>query len=77
MGSLIAGNAKSKTSWFGTALIVLGAINDNTDLLKAILPNNAHVGAVISAIGLAVIILRNLTNQSIAEKATTPPPPEK
>ena len=76
MNTLVAGNLKSKTSWFSTLLIVFGTLNDSTDLLKAIIPpNNAHVGAIIAGIGIITLILRNITTQSIAEKATPPAPP--
>lgn len=69
MNTLVAGNLRSKTAWLSAALIIVGTLNDSTDLLKAVLPNNAHIGAIIAGIGLVFLVLRNVTTQSITEKA--------
>jgi hypothetical protein len=57
---------KSKTIWFGLALTVLGALQgfDWTTLIS----NPSTSGFVVSAIGVAVMILRAVTDKPLSEK---------
>ena len=57
---------KSKTNWLGTAVLILGTIQTG-------LPEVAHylgdkMGLINMGIGVAIIILRQLTTQPISEK---------
>jgi hypothetical protein len=57
---------KSKTMWFGALLTVLGALQG---LDWATLITNPKVsGIIISGIGVAVMILRAVTNQPLSDK---------
>ena len=63
MNTLI-GASKSKTVWFGALLAVLPFVNPVAAALSPIL------GAkVVSVIGVVVIALRAVTDQSLADKA--------
>lgn len=70
MNALI-GNLKSKTSWLGTGLVVFGTLYDQWPTVAQLIPQE-YLGKSYAAVGVLVLVLRNLTNKSIAEKATTP-----
>lgn len=65
--SIIVGNAKSKTSWLATALIVVGSVQEFVPSLIDLVPKQ-HQGKLIAALGLVLLILRNLTKESISDK---------
>lgn len=57
---------KSKTVWFGTALSVLGVVQMFTPEIASLI--EPHGGLFTSAVGFAVILLRAITNSSLADK---------
>ena len=67
----LLGNLKSKTSWLGTGLVVFGTLYDQWPTVAQLIPQ-AYLGKSYAAVGVVVLLLRNLTNKSIAEKAATP-----
>jgi hypothetical protein len=58
---------KSKTLAFGYALTTLGVLWDNMELIRQLLPADT-AGKATAAIGLAVVVLRALTNKPLSEK---------
>lgn len=72
MHPLIAGNAKSKTSWASVLLLILGALQQSFSESVDLIPDQ-YEGLAMSLIGALYLILRNLTNQSISEKGARPP----
>jgi hypothetical protein len=65
MNPLIQGNLKSKTSWFGLVLVLIGAA-EQSGLLELI--PDEYKGAALSFIGFVTLVLRNLSTDSIADK---------
>ena len=65
MNPLIAGNVRSKTSWVAVALIVLGAI-EQSGLIEFV--PDAYKGLALSVVGAVMLVLRNLTTESVAGK---------
>lgn len=66
MKSLVAGNLKSKTSWFGIGLIILGALEQSG--LMELVPDEWK-GFALSTVGFLTLVLRNLTTMSVIDKA--------
>jgi len=58
---------RSKTLAFGYSLTALGVLWDNVALVRELLPADT-AGKATAAIGLAVLVLRALTNKPLAEK---------
>ena len=63
----IKGAFKSKTIWFSSAIGALGALNDNSQYIHALM---SDVNFNQFMIGVAVItaLLRIMTNSSLADK---------
>lgn len=70
--NVIFGALKSKTVWAGVIAIVAGALIPGVQDWIA-----AHPGGSADAAGLALIVLRALTTESLAEKGGGPPPDAK
>lgn len=68
MNQIIKGNAASKTSWTATALIVFGGIQQSFPNFVDLIPDQ-YEGLALSIVGAIMLILRNVTSQSIADKA--------
>jgi len=64
---LAIGSMKSKTQWIGVIVIVLGILQDQSQMLS-ILIGPEHMGKVMAAIGLVFMVLRAVTSTSLAEK---------
>ncbi len=62
----IIGNLKSKTSWAGALLVIAGGVQQSG--LLELIPED-YQGSVISIVGALVLILRNLTKESVTDKA--------
>lgn len=60
---------KSKTIAFGTLLVAAGLLQDNVNYLQPFLSQDDY-GKVVAIIGIAVLILRAVTTQSLVEKAS-------
>jgi len=69
MNPLITGNLKSKTSWTATALIVLGSVQQYFPEFIDLIPEK-HRGHAIAVVGFLMLLLRNVSNDSITEKGT-------
>ena len=69
MRSLIRGSVKSKTNWLGLAVVVLGYLQmpDSQQTLGQYLPAQ-FMPLANMAVGLAVIVTRFFTKQSLADK---------
>lgn len=61
------GLVKSKTSWFGVALLVLGFLEQNSQLLETVVPTQ-YFGLFMSGVGFLTILLRTITTTSVVEK---------
>jgi hypothetical protein len=70
MKTFIAGNAKSKTSWAAIAVVAFGGLEQSGVL--DLVPDQ-YKGLAISLVGAVMFFLRNISNDSIADKA---PPKE-
>lgn len=64
--TVLANGHKSKTVMFGAALTVLGYLQAHTDLVGLVF--QSHAGLAMSVIGVAVIVLRALTDQPLGDK---------
>jgi len=64
---VLIGSLKSKTAWFAAALVVIGALQTNMDVVTNLVGAD-NIGWVMSAIGAVAYILRLVTNQPLAEK---------
>lgn len=58
---------KSKTVWFGTALMVFGALQAILPELQSILTPQAYAIAT-SGVGFVVVLLRAVTGVPLSEK---------
>ncbi len=58
---------KSKTHNLGLLLGIFGGVQQFLPMAKEFIPQE-HFGAIFIAVGIAVIVLRNVTSQPIAEK---------
>ena len=58
---------KSKTMYFGSALIVLGGLQSFLPSLEGFIKPELY-GQLVSAIGLVVMLLRTVTNQPLSDK---------
>lgn len=67
---MLSGLIKSKTAWFGFLVSIVGFFQAQTDFFKAVLPEK-YYGYFVSALGVAVIALRLVTTESIADKASS------
>jgi hypothetical protein len=69
----LLGSLGSKTAWFGTVLAILGVVQQNSEWLKSVLSADNY-GKVMSAVGVAVVALRWVTNAPVEQKVpgTTP-----
>jgi hypothetical protein len=57
---------KSKTVWFGYALLIMSWLQDHSDAAALIFKD--HTQAALAFIGLAVVILRSMTSQPLGDK---------
>lgn len=64
----VKGLIKSKTSWFGVALLILGFLEQNQQLLATVVPTE-YFGVFMSGVGFLTILLRTVTTTSVVEKA--------
>lgn len=60
------GIATSKTAWFAGALLVLGFLEQNQQLLTQVIPAQ-WMGAFISGVGFITLILRTITTDSVVD----------
>lgn len=67
MKDILMGNVKSKTSWVGTLIAVFGVLYDNWSQVATLIPPQ-HVGKAFSILGVIVLVLRNISSGSIADK---------
>ena len=58
---------KSRTMWFSLALVVLGALMDNFEQLRDLIPPQ-YYGLSIVTIGVLVAIFRFLTTGPVGEE---------
>ena len=65
---------KSKSVAFGTLLVAAGLLQDNVNYLQPFLEPDDY-GKAVALIGIAVVILRAVTTQSLVEKASKTIPP--
>jgi hypothetical protein len=65
MNQFIAGNAKSRTSWFAIALMAIGAA-EQSGLFEFIPPD--YKGLALSIVGFVTLVLRNLTTTAVTDK---------
>jgi hypothetical protein len=68
MNGFLMGNVKSKTSWLGILLMVFGVLQDQWTMVQQLIPVQ-YAGRAFALVGLLVLILRNVTSESITEKA--------
>lgn len=61
------GAAKSKLMWLGLLVLVLGQVQTNVDTLAQFIPAK-WLGLFTSALGLAIMIARYFTDQSLNDK---------
>lgn len=66
--AVAVGSAKSKSSWFALALIVIGFLEQNQQLLSSLLPAD-KLGYAVATIGALSFFLRAVTTESIVEKS--------
>ena len=64
----IKGALRSKTIWFGFAMMLGTWLSNNTDLLVGLVPEQ-YSDLCGYAIGIAIWVLRYLTTQPLEEKA--------
>lgn len=67
MKNTVRGALKSKTNWFGIALVVLPFVQQEWHVWSGLLPEKYRIYA-LSVIGLVVIVLRFMTREPLAEK---------
>lgn len=67
--NLIAGNALSKTNWAGLTIAVLGYLQLPA-VHESLLPwaKEEHLAAATSLMGLLIVVIRNMTTESVAAK---------
>ena len=63
----VKGAFKSKTMWFSGLIGALGALNDNSQYLHAML-DDVSFNELMIAISLAIAFLRIMTNKSLESK---------
>lgn len=66
--ALVVGSAKSRTQWLGLAVLVLGFLQVNQQLITNLLPPQ-WVGYGIATVGALSLFLRAATGESLVEKA--------
>lgn len=64
---MFTGALKSKTIWFGTALLVAEEVLNFMPAFQDAIPSETY-GLILKGIGLAIIILRIVTTQPLSEK---------
>jgi hypothetical protein len=67
MNPIVKGSIKSKTNWLGLALLIFGTLQANHEAFGAVL-DPKYLGLINMAFGIAVIVLRYFTSESLAEK---------
>jgi hypothetical protein len=79
MNATLKGSIKSKINWLGLAVIVLGYLQSGLGNLRVILmpfikPEllEALLGLISMAVGIAIIVARFFTEDSLAEKGGGP-----
>jgi hypothetical protein len=63
----LLGSLKSKTAWWALALVILGALQQNMDVVTAAI-GGGNVGWFVSVTGVITYILRLVTTQPIEAK---------
>jgi hypothetical protein len=66
------GAARSKLMWLGLAVLVMGQLQEHKDLLDAIVPPK-YQGAVYSLLGIAIMVARFFTTESLTNKGAKKP----
>ncbi len=66
--SLVVGNLCSRTAWTGFALVLFGTLYDQWPLVAQIIPAGWEAKG-FAIVGLLMIFLRNITSESVEEKA--------
>ena len=75
MHPLVKGSLKSKINWLGLAVIVLSYLQTNMGSIKTILApvlapayTEAIMGLIGMAVGMAIIVARFFTSETLHEK---------
>lgn len=66
MNKLI-GSLKSKTAWFALLLVVIGALQQNMEVVTNLIGSD-NIGTFTSITGVLVYVLRLLTTRPLEEK---------
>jgi hypothetical protein len=69
MNPTVKGSLKSKLMWLGAAVSVMGYIQANIQLISNFIPQE-YIGAANMALGLAIMIARYFTTESLEDKGT-------
>ena len=67
MNATVRGSLKSKTNWLGLALLIFGTLQANSAAFGAVI-DPKYLGLINIAFGIAVIVLRFFTTESLADK---------
>lgn len=67
MNDSLRGAIRSKMIWLGLALTVFGFLQTQSEVLAKVIPEE-WLGVVNMLFGLAVVVLRFLTTDALAEK---------
>jgi len=68
MKTYLIGNLLSRTAWLGALVIILGTLYDQWSLVAELIPDGWETKGY-ALIGLLIIVLRNVTSESIEDKA--------
>jgi hypothetical protein len=64
------GAAKSKLVWLGLAVLVMGQVQTQMDVLSPFVPEK-WIGLANSLLGIAIMVARFFTTESLTEKGTS------
>ena len=65
------GTVKSKTIYLALAVIVLGYLQSHKDVVAPLI-RPEHLGLLDMVVGLAILVCRFFTSETLAEKGTNP-----
>lgn len=66
LGDKMNGQLKSKTNWYGAAILCLGIVEANASLIQEHL--GSYYGYFLMSLGIGSIILRQFTTKPVSEK---------
>lgn len=70
MNPTLIGSIKSKLMWLGLAVSIMGYVQANMETLAQYIPQK-WVGLANVGLGLAIMIARTFTTQSLTDKGTS------